>query len=213
MSYIVSCHDNNAFEWRPAGDETVDSYNPYYDPYYFGEDEQQKARRTATTPHVDQTAERSMAVSIIGWLYIVFCGFGVLQGALRVFISILANDVDILLGGGVNILLSGFFAYTGYALLQRENWARVVVIFSNYLNIALLAMATLAVLGYALTMGLGSLAGGTFLMMFGVIFAVIIGVSLLVSWLIISKLSSREVIAEFSPASSFSQDHHMNTFQ
>jgi len=64
-----------------------------------------------------------------------------------------------------------------------------------------------------LIMGLGSLAGGTFFMMFGVIFAVIIGVSLLVSWLIISKLSSREVIAEFSPASSFSQDHHMNTFQ
>jgi hypothetical protein len=154
-------------------------------------------------------AGRSTLVSVLGWLAIVCGALGILSAVVQAAFFNSLSDMPV---AGVdpavkeattrsltvmaflNVAISGFLMYVGYALWKRRDWARRTFV-------VLLALGILAnVIWFFFSLVFGSLfsqLGSGFGAVFGVFGIFAVGVAALFVWFI-KRLRSPAVKSEFA---------------
>lgn len=163
----------------------------------------------ATSLPIHTPERRSLLPSVLGWIAIV-CGLlGVLSGLTyaSLFVGVPVGDVvgtdpalqqaavnTFSTAGLVYAVVSAAYAYVGFALWRRRNWARVTTIVLLVLGIvANVAWALISLMFSQLFADFGAMLGGLFT--FSAI--VCVAVAAFFVWCIV-RLRSPAVVAEFA---------------
>lgn len=99
-----------------------------------------------------KTPKRSTASSLIGLVYTVYFGFGLISSALGLIGALVSWDGAGLWKDALMFAFTAPPACIGYALYKRKPWARQAMITLNYIIITLTISAVLIALGFAFSL-------------------------------------------------------------